>query len=143
MEHLVITIGCEYGAKGNMIGRKVAKDLGIKFYDRDTVDKIIKEVGIPKDLSLIHILEKYREKMLGELERLDQETGSEYIRILKCYLETNGNIGEVATECYLHRNTVSYHLKKIAEITGKTLNSTKDRSDWYMAYQIDEFLGLI
>ena len=47
------------------------------------------------------------------------------------------------TECYLHRNTVSYHLKKIAEITGKTLNSTKDRSDWYMAYQIDEFLGLI
>ena len=88
-------------------------------------------------------LEKYREKMLGELERLDQETGSEYIRILKCYLETNGNIGEVATECYLHRNTVSYHLKKIAEITGKTLNSTKDRSDWYLAYQIDEFLGLI
>ena len=81
--------------------------------------------------------------MLGELERFDQETGSEYIRILKCFLETNGNIGEVATECYLHRNTVSYHLKKIAEITGKTLNSTKDRSDWYMAYQIDEFLGLI
>lgn len=39
MAHLVITIGCEYGAKGNMIGRKVAKDLGIKFYDRDTVDK--------------------------------------------------------------------------------------------------------
>ena len=50
MAHLVITIGCEYGAKGNMIGRKVAKDLGIKFYDRDTVDKIIKEVGIPKDI---------------------------------------------------------------------------------------------
>ena len=49
--------------------------------------------------------------MLGELERFDQETGSEYIRILKCYLETNGNIGEVATECYLHRNTVSNHLQ--------------------------------
>ena len=38
MAHLVITIGCEYGAKGNQIGRKVAEDLGIKFYDRDTVD---------------------------------------------------------------------------------------------------------
>lgn len=104
------------------------------------------ELGISRlwlSIGNIKKLEKYREKMLGELERLDQETGSEYIRILKCYLETNGNIGEVATECYLHRNTVSYHLKKIAEITGKTLNSTKDRSDWYMAYQIDEFLGLI
>ena len=50
MAHLVITIGCEYGAKGNRIGRKVASDLGIKFYDRDTVDEIIKEVGIPKDI---------------------------------------------------------------------------------------------
>ncbi len=50
MEHLVITIGCEYGAKGNQIGRMVAQDLGIQFYDRDTVDAIIKEVGIPKDI---------------------------------------------------------------------------------------------
>ena len=50
MAHLVITIGCEYGAKGNQIGKKVAQDLGIKFYDRETVDEIIKEVGIPKDI---------------------------------------------------------------------------------------------
>ena len=50
MAHLVITIGCEYGAKGNQIGRKVAENLGIKFYDRDTVDQIIKEVGIPKEI---------------------------------------------------------------------------------------------
>ena len=104
------------------------------------------ELGISKlwlSINNVKKLEKYREEMLGELEHLDKETGSEYLRILKCYLETNGNIGEVATECYLHRNTVSYHLKKIAEITGKTLNSNKDRSDWYLAYQIDEFLKLI
>lgn len=50
MAHLVITIGCEYGAKGNQIGKKVAEDLGIKFYDREMVDEIIKEVGIPKDI---------------------------------------------------------------------------------------------
>ena len=29
MAHLVITIGCEYGAKGNQIGKKVAKDLSL------------------------------------------------------------------------------------------------------------------
>lgn len=50
MAHLVITIGCEYGAKGNQIGKKVADNLGIKFYDRETVDEIIKEVGIPKEI---------------------------------------------------------------------------------------------
>ena len=66
MAHLVITIGCEYGAKGNQIGRKVAEDLGIKFYDRDTVDQIIKEVGIPKEIMLRKVLqsqEKERKEM--------------------------------------------------------------------------------
>ena len=42
--------GKRYGAKGNAIGRKIAEDLGIKFYDRELVDQIIEEVGIPKDI---------------------------------------------------------------------------------------------
>ena len=50
MSHLVITIGCEYGAKGNQIGRKIAEDLGFQFYDRNIVDAIIHEVGIPGEL---------------------------------------------------------------------------------------------
>lgn len=50
MKHMVITIGCEYGAKGNAIGKQIAEDLGIKFYDRDLVDAIIDEVGVPKEI---------------------------------------------------------------------------------------------
>ena len=50
MKHMIITIGCEYGARGNAVGRKVAEDLGIKFYDRELVDAIIDEVGVPKDI---------------------------------------------------------------------------------------------
>ena len=50
MKPLVITIGCEYGARGNSIGKKIAEDLGIKFYGRDLVDEIISEVGIPNEI---------------------------------------------------------------------------------------------
>ncbi len=50
MEHFIIAIGCEYGAKGNAIGKKIADDLKIRFYDRDVIDEIIDEVGIPKDI---------------------------------------------------------------------------------------------
>lgn len=50
MKHMVITIGCEYGARGNAVGKKIAEDLGIKFYDRELVDAIIDEVGVPKDI---------------------------------------------------------------------------------------------
>ena len=38
MQRFVITIGCEYGAKGNAIGKKIAEDLGIPVYDRETVE---------------------------------------------------------------------------------------------------------
>ncbi|MDO5382105.1 MAG: cytidylate kinase-like family protein [Eubacteriales bacterium] len=50
MKPLVITIGCEYGARGNSIGKKIAEDLGIRFYGRDLVDEIISEVGIPNEI---------------------------------------------------------------------------------------------
>lgn len=50
MQHFVITIGCEYGAKGNAIGKKIAEDLGVPVYNRETVDAIIEEVGIPQDI---------------------------------------------------------------------------------------------
>lgn len=50
MKQFVITIGCEYGAKGNAIGKKIAADLGIPVYNRETVDAIIDEVGIPQDI---------------------------------------------------------------------------------------------
>ena len=50
MQNFVITIGCEYGAKGNAIGKKIAQDLGIPVYDREPVDAIIDEVGIPQDI---------------------------------------------------------------------------------------------
>ena len=50
MQHFVITIGCEYGAKGNAIGKKIAEDLKIPFYNRETVDAIIEEVGIPQEI---------------------------------------------------------------------------------------------
>ena len=50
MKHQVITKGCEYGAKGNAIGKRVAELLKIKFYDRDLVDSIIDDVGVPRDI---------------------------------------------------------------------------------------------
>ena len=50
MKQFVITIGCEYGAKGNAIGKKIAENLGVPVYNRETVDAIIDEVGIPQNI---------------------------------------------------------------------------------------------
>ena len=50
MKHLVVTIGCEYGAGGPQIGKMLAKTLHFEFYDRDLVDSVVAKLGVEKDL---------------------------------------------------------------------------------------------
>ena len=46
MSHFVITLGCEYGSGGPDIGRMIADSLGIEFYDRDLIDKVVDDLGV-------------------------------------------------------------------------------------------------
>ena len=50
-KQFVISIGCEYGCFGPEIGKKIAKDLGIAYYDRALIDEIIEEAGFSKELA--------------------------------------------------------------------------------------------
>ena len=50
MRHFVVTLGCEYGSGGPEIGKILAKSLGIEYYDRDLVDKVVEKIGIDKSL---------------------------------------------------------------------------------------------
>lgn len=42
----VITIGREYGSGGREIGEKIAKELGIPFYDKVLIDMIAQDLGM-------------------------------------------------------------------------------------------------
>ena len=50
MKHFVITEGCEFGSDGPEIGKMLAKSLGIEYYDRDLVDKVVEKIGVEKHL---------------------------------------------------------------------------------------------
>ena len=50
MKHFVITVGCEFGSGGPEIGKMLAKSLGIEYYDRDLVDKVVEKIGGEKHL---------------------------------------------------------------------------------------------
>lgn len=43
---MIITISREYGSGGHSIGKRVAKELGIEFYDRDIIKSAVKESGL-------------------------------------------------------------------------------------------------
>lgn len=49
-KHFVITVGCEYGSGGPEIAKMIADRLGIEYYNRDIVDKVVAQIGVDKGL---------------------------------------------------------------------------------------------
>ena len=48
--HFVITVGCEYGRGVPQIAKMIADRLGIEYYNRDLVDKVVAQIGVDKGL---------------------------------------------------------------------------------------------
>ena len=45
---MIITISREYGSGGHSIGQRVAKELGIDFYDKDIIKNAVNESGLDR-----------------------------------------------------------------------------------------------
>lgn len=56
-EQLIITVSREFGSAGHEIAEKIAKDLGLKFYDRSMLDEIASNMNVN-----VEVLEKFDEK---------------------------------------------------------------------------------
>ena len=56
-EQKIIAIGREFGSGGHEIAEKIAKDLGLKFYDRNMLDEIAAGMDIK-----VEVLDKYDEQ---------------------------------------------------------------------------------
>ena len=48
--HTVITIGRQYGSGGHDIGKKLAEELHIPFYDEELLDRAAKDSGLCQEL---------------------------------------------------------------------------------------------
>lgn len=49
MKNSIITISREFGSGGRSIGKKVAKKLGIPFYDKEIINEVAEETGFSKE----------------------------------------------------------------------------------------------
>ncbi|MBD5465490.1 MAG: cytidylate kinase-like family protein [Lachnospiraceae bacterium] len=69
----IIAIGREFGSKGHEIAEKIAKDLGLKLYDRSMLDELASKMNIK-----VEVFEKYDEKPRNPIftRRVGQYTNS-------------------------------------------------------------------
>ena len=84
---MIITISREYGAGGHTIGQRVAKELGIDFYDRDIIKAAVKESGL--DTAEVEQVEEEITRtgiflrMIAPASYLDQQ---QYIRTIEQHI---------------------------------------------------------
>ncbi|GLW34422.1 PucR family transcriptional regulator [Actinoplanes regularis] len=71
--------------------------------------------------------------VLRPLRDFDAEHGGSLVEMLHAYLDENGSVAAVAERLIVHRNTVRYRLDQIEKLTGRSLTSTADRVQLWLA----------
>jgi len=80
------------------------------------------------------ILQTFKNEILGSL--LAYEGGRDFIKTLEIYFDHNGVLSQAAEALFIHRNTLSYRMERIAEITGLDIHNTETRLAVQLALRI-------
>lgn len=78
-------------------------------------------------------------KTIVPLIRYDKENLTKYVSTLEAFLEYG--IKEGSKTLYIHPNTLRYRLKKIEEITGKSLDDYNDSLDLQIGLKLNDLLN--
>lgn len=82
------------------------------------------------------LLLKFCEETLHTLKEHDLVHNSNYMELLRIYLDENMSIQSTAQKAYTHRNTVSYRIQKIKEMLNTDFTTAKERLDYHIALYI-------
>ena len=88
-------------------------------------------------------LRQYEEEVLGPIRDYDRKNKSGFLDTLQIYLEENEDIVATCKRLFIHRNTLSYRLKRIEEITQRSMTDAEARLDFRIAFKICVYLQLI
>lgn len=86
-------------------------------------------------------LRLYTESVLGPIENSDERYAAELLRSLEAYIERNGHWERAASDCYCHRHTLRYRIKRIEDLTGRDLSRANDRVEMWLALRARELIA--
>lgn len=107
------------------------------------------KVSFYSDYAFYDLLDSTRERerlglychpALGLLSRYDHAAGTDLYHTLEIYLACNCSIKEAAQSLYIHRNSLTYRLECIRNLTHVELNNSNVRFLLEISYRIDHFI---
>jgi purine catabolism regulator len=78
-------------------------------------------------------LRLFCDSILDPIEEGEGAYGGELMRSLEAFIECNGQWERAARQLYCHRHTLRYRIRRVEELTGRSLNSARDRIDFWLA----------
>jgi PucR C-terminal helix-turn-helix domain/GGDEF-like domain len=85
-------------------------------------------------------LEAISRGLLGPLLDYDQRQHGDLVASLRAFLEHNGNWEAAARDLAVHRHTLRYRIRRVAELTGRDLDRAGDRVEFWLALQAADVL---
>ncbi len=82
-----------------------------------------------------------RDSTIGNLIGIEERQRADLLATLNAFFEAHGNHTATADALSVHRNTLSYRMARIAEITGLDLNQPDVRLAVHLALKIHKLLG--
>jgi purine catabolism regulator len=74
-------------------------------------------------------------RVLGSLLAYDDEHATELLRSLRVFLEENRSWQRSAKRLHVHKQTLVYRVRRIEELTGRSLRDTADVVEFWMALE--------
>ncbi len=75
-------------------------------------------------------METYLEKFLSQIPKVKW---AENMRIIENYFKYEGSLAKMSESLFMHKNTLQYKLKRLAEYTGKDIRKLSHAPAYYMA----------
>ncbi len=88
-------------------------------------------------------LRRFYEETLGSVVEYDARHDGGLIRTLESFFANNGNLARTADALSVHRNTLSYRLGRLADITGMDLEDAETRLMLHLALKVGRVLEAI
>jgi purine catabolism regulator len=78
-------------------------------------------------------LRLFCDSVLAPIEQGEGAYGGELMRSLEAFIEENGQWERAARRLYCHRHTLRYRMRRVEELTGRSLSSARDRIEFWLA----------
>jgi purine catabolism regulator len=85
-------------------------------------------------------LRLFCDSILAPIEDSEGAYGGELMRSLEAFIEANGQWERAARALFCHRHTLRYRIRRVEELTGRSLDSARDRIDFWLALRGRELI---